>query len=135
VTDIADNYFARAEGTPDTPGRFVSVEADTPRVEFLEGLAFNPVVGQRVMANFVRFAPHTEAPLHAHEEEQLTIIIEGELEFELDGEIRTLRPGEVAVIPPFVPHAARTYDQPSLEIDVFCPPRKALLALLPDQDQ
>src|SRR5262245_26236119 len=61
VTDIADNYFARAEGTPDAPGRFVSVEADTPRVEFLEGLAFNPVVGQQVMANFVRFAPHTEA--------------------------------------------------------------------------
>jgi quercetin dioxygenase-like cupin family protein len=132
VSDIADNYFAHAEGTAAGPGRFVSVETDTPRVEFLEGLAFNPVVGDRVMANFVRFAPHTEAPLHAHEEEQITIVIEGELEFDLDGETRILRPGDLAVIPPFVPHAARTHDQPSLEIDVFAPPRQALLALLPE---
>ena len=41
-----------------------------------------------------------------------------------------LRPGQVAVMPPFVPHAARTHDQPSVEIDVFSPPRQALLALL-----
>ena len=45
---------------------------------------FNPVVGEGVMANFVRFAPHTEAPLHAHAEEQITIVLEGELEFEID---------------------------------------------------
>jgi quercetin dioxygenase-like cupin family protein len=82
------------------------------------------------MANFVHFDPHTEAPLHAHVEEQITIVLEGELEFEIDGETRVLKPGQVAHMPPFVPHAARTRDQPSVEIDVFCPPRQALLSLL-----
>jgi quercetin dioxygenase-like cupin family protein len=134
MSDVSAKYFAQAEGTPEAPGRFVTVEADTPKVEFVEGLTFNPVVGDGVMANFVRFEPHTEAPRHMHAEEQMTIVIEGELEFEFDDEKRILRPGEMAVIPPFVPHAARTHDQPSLEIDVFCPPRQALLQPLGDQD-
>jgi quercetin dioxygenase-like cupin family protein len=135
MSDVSASYFAQAEGTPDAPGRFVSVESDAPKVEFLKGLSFNPVVGQGVMANFVRFEPHTEAPRHMHSEEQMTIVIEGELEFEFDDETRILRPGEMAVIPPFVPHAARTHDQPSLEIDVFSPPRQALLDLLDQQSE
>ena len=130
MADVSDKYFAQADGTPTSEGRFVTVDTDTPQVEFVKGLVFNPVVGEGVMANFVRFAPHTEAPLHAHAEEQITIVLEGELEFEIDGETRVLRPGQVAVMPPFVPHAARTHDQPSVEIDVFSPPRQALLALL-----
>jgi quercetin dioxygenase-like cupin family protein len=93
------------------------------------------VVGEAVMANFVRFEPHTEAPRHAHAEEQITIVLEGELEFEIDGDIRVLRPGQVAVMPPFVPHAARTHDQPSVEIDVFSPPRQALLSMLRPQSE
>jgi quercetin dioxygenase-like cupin family protein len=135
MSDVSASYFAQAEGTPEGPGRFVSVEDDTPKVEFVKGLTFNPVVGDGVMANFVHFEPHTEAPRHMHAEEQMTIVIEGELEFELDDDTRVLRPGEMAVIPPFVPHAARTHDQPSLEIDVFCPPRQALLQLLDQQGE
>jgi quercetin dioxygenase-like cupin family protein len=130
MADAPDPYFAQSPGTPTAAGRFVTVDTDTPRVEFVEGLVFNPVVGEGVMANFVRFAPHTEAPLHSHAEEQITIVLEGELEMEVDGETRLLRPGQVAVMPPFVPHAARTHDRPSVEIDVFSPPRQALLRLL-----
>jgi quercetin dioxygenase-like cupin family protein len=77
----------------------------------------------------VRFGPHTEAPVHAHDEEQITLVIEGELEFEIDGEVRQLSPGMVAVVPANVPHGARTKDHSCLEYDVFNPPRKALLDL------
>jgi quercetin dioxygenase-like cupin family protein len=130
--DVTSRYFATVDGTPEAEGRFVAVEADTTRVEFVAGLTFNPVVGQSLMANYVRFAPHTVAPVHAHDEEQMTIVLEGELEFELGGEIRVLGPGEVAVIPPFMTHGARTRNEPSLTIDVFTPPRRALLDLLPE---
>ncbi len=41
-----------------------------------------------------------------------------------------MRPGTVVVIPPHVPHAARTLDASCFEIDVFCPPRKVLLQAL-----
>jgi quercetin dioxygenase-like cupin family protein len=133
MPDASDVYFANVDGTPDADGRFVTVDTDTPRAEYIDGLTFNPVVGERVMASFARYQPHTEAPVHAHAEEQFTIVLEGELEFELDGDVRLVRPGQVVVIPPFVPHGARTRDQPCLEIDVFSPPRQALLALLDDQ--
>ncbi|MGH9245084.1 MAG: cupin domain-containing protein [Acidimicrobiales bacterium] len=133
MSEPADRYFAAAEGQPQGPGRYVNVDADVAPVELVAGLIFRPVVGADVMATFVRFEPHTEAPTHAHAEEQFTIVLDGELEFVLDGETRVLRAGDVAVVPPFVPHGARTRDSHSDEIDVFCPPRQALLQHLRDQ--
>jgi quercetin dioxygenase-like cupin family protein len=113
---------------PTSPGRFVQLR-DVPPTAFAEGLAFQPVVGEQTMLSFVRFASHAEAPRHAHSEEQMVIVLEGSLEFELDGTVRTLRVGDVAVIPPWVPHGARTHDEGCYEVDVFNPPRRALLSL------
>ena len=79
------------------------------------------------MANFVSFAPHTVAPTHVHEEEQIVVVLEGEFEFQIDGESRTMRPGDVAVIPPWVPHGAQTRESSCIEVDMFTPPRRTLL--------
>ncbi len=113
-------------GQPTAPGRFVDADAIEP-VGFVEGLDFRPVLGEQTMVNFVSFRPRTEAPNHAHVEEQIVIVLEGELEFEIDGEVRTMRKGDVAVVPPWVPHGARTRAAPCLEVDVFNPPRETLL--------
>lgn len=119
-------HFSSVGGTPAGPGRYVDVSGISP-AEFVPGLRFRPVLGEHTMVNFVSFDEHTEAPHHAHEEEQIVIVLEGEFEFELDGEVRTMRPGDVAVIPPWVPHGAWTNDTRCLEVDVFNPPRKTLL--------
>ncbi len=113
-------------GRPEAPGRFVDVSA-IEAVTFVDGLDFRPVLGEHTMVNFVSFQPRTEAPRHAHREEQIVIVLEGELDFDIDGEERTLRAGGVAVVPPWVPHGARTHEQPCLEVDVFNPPRETLL--------
>jgi quercetin dioxygenase-like cupin family protein len=55
------------------------------------------------------------------------VVLEGEFEFHIDGESRTMRPGDVAVIPPWVPHGARTSESPCSEVDMFAPPRRTLL--------
>ena len=120
------HFGSEARGVPKGPGRFVTV-SDIDAVEFVPGLQFRPVLGERAMANFVSFAPHTVAPNHVHEEEQIVVVLQGEFEFELDGECRTMRPGDVAVIPPWVPHGARTLESSCLELDVFTPPRKTLV--------
>jgi quercetin dioxygenase-like cupin family protein len=120
------HFSSEARGVPERPGRFVTV-SDVDPVEFVPGLEFRPVFGERAMANFVAFAPHTVAPTHVHEEEQIVVVLQGEFEFELDGEVRAMRPGDVAVIPPWVPHGARTLDSDCLELDVFAPPRKTLV--------
>ncbi len=126
--DAQSHFTTQASGEPAGPGRFVNVDGITP-VEFLPGLGFRPVLGQRAMTNFVSFAPGAQAPRHVHEEEQIVIVLEGEMVFDLDGDVRTMRKGDVAVIPSWVPHGAWTTDTHCLEVDVFSPPRESLLKL------
>src|SRR5215475_15972210 len=98
MSDAEAHFTTEARGEPAGQGRFVNVDSLSP-VEFVPGLGFRPVLGQRAMTNFVSFGPGAVAPHHVHEEEQIVIILEGELVFDLDGDVRTMRKGDVAVIP------------------------------------
>jgi quercetin dioxygenase-like cupin family protein len=124
----ASHFTTEAQGTPAGPGRYVNVDS-MKAVEFLPGLGFRPVLGQRSMTNFVTYEPGAEAPRHVHEEEQMVIVLEGELIFDLDGDVRTMRKGDVAVVPSWVPHGAQAGELPCYQLDVFCPPRESLLKL------
>src|SRR5450759_1591783 len=126
MSDSQQHFSTVAGGVPSAPGRYVDVNA-IESVEFVPGLGFRPVLGERTMVNFVSFEPHTEAPMHVHGEEQIVLVLEGEFEFEIDGDVRTMRAGDVAVIPSWVAHGARTRDTRCREIDVFTPPRRSLL--------
>ena len=131
--EAATHFTTEALGEPAGPGRYVHVDSISP-AEFVPGLGFRPVLGQRGMANFVDFAPGVTAPRHVHEEEQIVIVLDGEFTFDLDGDVRVMRPGDVAVIPAWVPHAAWTTDSHCREVDVFVPPRRSLLALAGPQE-
>jgi quercetin dioxygenase-like cupin family protein len=126
--DAASHFTAEALGEPEGVGRYVNVNSLDP-VAFVAGLGFRPVLGERAMTNFVSFEPGAVAPKHVHEEEQIVIILDGEMVFDLDGDVRTMRKGDVAVIPAWVPHGAWTVDTHCEEVDVFCPPRQSLLKL------
>lgn len=120
------HFASEATGTPTAAGRFVKPEL-IEAVEYVPGLQFQPVLGETMLANFVTFAPHTEAPMHVHEEEQIVIVVEGEFDFTIDGDTRTMQVGDVAVIPAWVAHGAITHDVGCREIDMFNPPRATLL--------
>ena len=128
MTDAAMHFTAEAQGEPAGPGRYVHID-EIASAEFVPGLTFRPVLGDGVLTNFVHFDQGATAPKHVHEEEQIVIILDGEMSFDLDGDVRTMRKGDVAVIPAWVPHGAWTTDTTCLEVDVFCPPRQTLLAL------
>lgn len=132
MNDAASHFTTEALGEPAGPGRYVRVDEITS-AEFVPGLTFRPVLGHRAMANFVHFTPGAEAPRHVHEEEQIVIVLDGEFTFDLDGDVRTMRQGDVAVIPSWVPHGAWTTGSDCLEVDVYCPPRRSLLALAQSQ--
>jgi quercetin dioxygenase-like cupin family protein len=124
---MSESHFSLdAEGTPTAEGRFVDVEGIKP-VEFVPGLEFRPVLGEKSLVNFVSFEPNTEAPMHVHAEEQVVLVTEGEFDFTIGDETRTMRPGDVAVVPSWVPHGARTGDNSCKEIDMFSPPRATLI--------
>jgi quercetin dioxygenase-like cupin family protein len=126
VTTRDQHFTQPGGGVPAGKPRYVDVRG-IPQMELVPGLAFQPVLGERTMVNFVSFAPRTEAPRHAHEEEQIVIVLDGELTFDLDGDRRVMHRFDVAVIPPWVPHAAWTEDQACFEMDVFNPPRRTLI--------
>ncbi|HEX3786414.1 MAG TPA: cupin domain-containing protein [Pseudonocardiaceae bacterium] len=132
MTSSTNHFSTEGAGTPTAAGRFVDV-AKIEAVEMLPGLNFQPVLSEHAIVNVVSFAPHTEAPTHSHVEEQIVVVVEGEFDFTLDGSTRTMRAGDIAIIPPWVPHGARTGDLPCRELDVFTPPRATLLDHARDQ--
>ncbi len=134
MTSSARHFNTDGGGTPTAPGRFVDVNA-IEAVTLVPGLDFRPVLGEELLVNFASYEPHTEAPMHTHAEEQVVIVTEGEFEFTIDGVTRTMRPGDVAVVPPWVPHGGRTLDTTCTEIDVFTPPRSTLVDYAAEQVQ
>ena len=126
MTGYFDDAATRREGAT---GSFTATAA-LPEVEAGAGITVRPAAGEQLMLSFVTLAPHSEAPVHTHDEEQMGVVTRGSCEFELDGEIRHLTVGDIYLAPPGVPHGARTGDEACEVIDAFSPPRAALLALL-----
>jgi quercetin dioxygenase-like cupin family protein len=61
-------------------------------------------------------------PLHSHENEQITYILEGALKFALQGQDIVVHAGEILIIPANVPHSAEALED-TVDLDLFCPPR------------
>jgi quercetin dioxygenase-like cupin family protein len=93
------DYFGRPAGEPGEPGLFLHIADLEPVLELAPGITTRPIVGTNLLASFVRYEPNAVAPLHSHVEEQLFMVFEGEIELELSGERRVLRPGDAALIP------------------------------------
>ncbi len=127
----SDPYFSSSNVHRATqPGRFVTI-AELPELTVAPGLVLQPLVGTGLMVSFARYEAGAEAPLHAHEEEQVFVVVDGEFDVTLGEETRRLKVGEAAVIPSWVPyHVMASDDGPATQIDVFCPPRDSLLRLL-----
>jgi quercetin dioxygenase-like cupin family protein len=81
------------------------------------------IVGQQVMLARILLKKGCVVPWHSHVNEQLSSIFEGALKFWSDGREIVVRPGEVLVIPPNMPHKAEALED-TLAIDTFHPPRE-----------
>ena len=62
-------------------------------------------------------------PRHAHENEQVSMVLSGALLFKIDGREVTIRSGDVMQIPGNVPHEVEVLED-ALVIDVFSPIRQ-----------
>ena len=81
------------------------------------------VVGKEIMIARVYLKKGAKVPLHQHHNEQITYILEGALQFLIDGKEITVRSGEVLYIPPNMPHEAVALED-TVDLDVFNPPRQ-----------
>lgn len=99
---------------------------DLPAEPLKEGLTRKLVTGERMMIAHVHLNKGVHVPRHSHENEQLTYILEGALQFWFganDEQELLVRAGEVIVIPSNLPHRALALED-TLDVDVFCPPRQ-----------
>jgi len=103
---------------------------ELPAEKLKDGLTRRLITSDRMMIAHVYFKKGIEVPRHAHENEQITYILEGALQFHLgaNGERELIvRAGEVLVIPSYLPHSAVALED-TLDVDVFNPPRQDWLA-------
>ena len=80
------------------------------------------VSGEREMLAQIFMKRGALVPLHAHDSEQMTYILQGALRVVVDGEEIIVREGEVLHIPSRLPHQAEALED-TLELDVFSPVR------------
>lgn len=89
-----------------------------------EGPSLKTFWGENIMISLVEMAPGSVVPLHAHDQEQAGYVIEGELEFTIAGETRTVGPGELFFVPGGAEHTvAVTSAGPARVVDIFSPVR------------
>jgi quercetin dioxygenase-like cupin family protein len=110
--------------------RYLQVERDLLGLNLEPGLILRPVFGRNMTLSFVSMEPNSVAPVHQHPQEQIGTVIDGSYEFELAGEKKVVRKGDVYVVPPNVPHGAVTHEEGCLVLDVFSPPREAFAELM-----
>ena len=80
------------------------------------------VAGEREMLAQIYLKRGALVPMHAHESEQMTYVLQGALKLLVAGDEVTLRDGEVLHIPARAPHQAEALDD-TFELDVFSPIR------------
>jgi quercetin dioxygenase-like cupin family protein len=91
-----------------------------------DGIERRIITGERMMLTHVYLKRGAIVPLHSHDNEQLTYILEGALRFWIGDEQSEpidIRAGEVLHIPSNVPHKAEALED-TLDVDIFSPPRQ-----------
>ena len=81
------------------------------------------VEGERITLAIVELAPNAVVPEHRHANEQLGMVISGQMHFTVDGETRDLGPGGTWRILGDRPHDVVAGPEGAVVIDVFTPIR------------
>jgi len=93
------------------------------------GVRARAVEGERTTFAVVELDPGTVVPEHAHENEQVGVLVSGRLRFRIGDEVRDLEPGGTWAIPPNAPHEVEAGPEGAVAVEVFAPGRSDWAAL------
>ena len=93
-----------------------------------DGVKMHLMAGEQLMVNLVVMQPGATVPIHSHTNEQAGYIVKGALIMTIDGETRTLGPGECYLAPGNVSHGATSGSDGCEIVDIFAPPRPDYVA-------
>ena len=100
--------------------------AEQPVEELNPLISRSLITGERAMLAHVYLKKGALVPMHSHDNEQITYVLEGALKFRIgdDGpQDLVVRSGEVLHLPSNVPHEAVALED-TIDVDVFTPPRQ-----------
>ena len=80
--------------------------------------------GEHILFSLVEIDTNSEVSNHTHPHEQGGVVIEGEMEMGIGGEVRILKVGDMYIIPGDVEHYAKCSDIPAKALDFFSPVRE-----------
>ncbi|MBD3305277.1 cupin domain-containing protein [candidate division KSB3 bacterium] len=96
---------------------------DTP---LINGITLKAIYGENLSASFLELPSFSRVPPHHHSNEQIGIVLQGEIEYTIGGETQVCHEGMAFVIPPNVCHSLVVVsERPAKLVDVFTPIRKA----------
>ncbi len=98
------------------------------RIQIWEGISGPVFHSEQATFGHFTLEKGSDLPAHSHPHEQWTNLIEGELEFNIDGESKVMTAGMTAYIPSDVVHSAKVITR-SKVIDCFIPPREDFMEL------
>jgi quercetin dioxygenase-like cupin family protein len=81
------------------------------------------ITGERAMVSQIYLKRGALVPMHSHESEQLSYVLQGAIKFLVSGEEIIVREGEVLLIPSWVEHQAEALDD-TFSLDMFSPIRQ-----------
>lgn len=87
----------------------------------VEGARMWGVALENTLLTYFEIDPDSKFDSHTHESEQITLVLEGELFFEINDDIICVKQGEVLAIPSNAPHAAFTKQKPVKAVDAWSP--------------
>jgi quercetin dioxygenase-like cupin family protein len=105
--------------------KYFSDHKDITIRQLFPGIQASILHTDQLTASLVSLDAGADLPEHSHPHEQLTHIIEGELEMTVGNETTILKPGMTATIPSNVAHSGRAVSDCKV-IDIFNPPRTDL---------
>ena len=98
--------------------------SDRKSMDLVPGARTKTFWGEHMLLSLVEVDANALVPLHTHPHEQGGIIVEGELEMGVDGEVKLLKPGDMYIIPGNVEHYAKAHDVKAVALDIFSPVRE-----------
>ena len=104
---------------------------DIPLEKVTELLSRKFVTGEREMIAQLYLKRGCFVPMHKHESEQMTYVLQGALKFLIGGEELVVREGEILHIPSWIEHQAEAIED-TFELDVFSPIRQDWIAKTDD---
>ena len=102
-----------------------------PSEQVFAGISRQVIDGERQTLVRYVYAPGSVFPVHAHPEEQVTVVLSGRIVFTVAGDRVELGPGQIAVIPPNVAHGATVEGDESVETLNTMSPRRSTSPFAP----